>query len=187
MLLLAASAAGAQPGGGAYSCNVVVGRPDLNEAGEFVRPPVRPEDCGAVEDLIEAVLDTDRRDFRRSVSAEGVPGPVRVYVGRITRTDDFWRPRPVTDGDAPGARHVVTWLSDEIAIVVYEVAEFAGAVLNVVITDLKNQQVCTYSPWPTDNNDPRRLGIEDVQEILADVRRGRRSTPVCRLESLVAE
>jgi hypothetical protein len=188
MLLLAVEAALAQGQGAAASapCKAVTGPPDINDRGEFALPTPTQAQCDAVAALVERFLAMAPRDFRRVVTLESVPGKVRVHVGRIAPYGRPWNSDGGLGSSLPGKRHVVTWLSDTIVVIVYETGDFVGPATSVLISDLENLQVCEYPRWPFDE-DPRRLSIEEIQEALDSGRMADRAIPACHLEPLVID
>ena len=161
-------------------CNVVTGSLEVNAEGELVRPPVTPEDCVAAEDLIKKFLTMSRGDFRGVDIIEGVPGNVRVHIGRMT-------PWGGSADELPyNRRHGKTWLSERIVVVVMESSDFAGPKTTVVIADIETLQVCEFEPWPG-ADDPRTLSVQEIQDVLDRRRIGERPAPACRLSQLPIE
>jgi len=171
-------------GGSAWAadCNVITGPPDITEDGTFARPEPSPEQCDAVAALVEKFLSTDPRDFRRTVALEEIPGNVRVSIGRI---GPWGPPRPIgsIEGDLPDKRHVVTWRTDKLTVVVYQTDEFSGPATAVLIADHEGFRICNFPRWPFEG-DPRRISIDDIQRALKDGLAAEASFPACRLDVL---
>lgn len=186
LTLLAAQAANAQSEPDTAACRVITGPPDINERGELAVPAPTAEDCEKLTALIERFLATDPRDFRRVVNLEPIPGNVRVYIGRMAPWGRPWNNSGSIGSDLPSRRHIVTWLSEDIVVVVYETADFTGPATSVVIADRADLQVCSFPRWPFDE-DPRSLSISDIQEALDSGRMADREIPVCHLDPLVID
>lgn len=184
ILLLATAAAQAQDR--AAPCNAVTGPADINDRGEFAVPPPTVEECDAVAALVERFLTTPPHEFRQIVSPGGIPGNVRVYIGPIAPWGGPWNDVGRLGSSIPGKRHVVTWVSASMVVVVYESGDFTGFVTNVLITDRDNLKVCEYPRWPFDD-DPRKLDIEDIQAAIESGRVGEREVPACHLKPLVID
>jgi hypothetical protein len=158
-------------------CNVVTSLPDVDDAGEFARPPATLEDCAAAEALVEEFLAMSRGDFQRVDLIEDIPGNVSVYVGSMTPWGGPASALPTN------RRHGVTWLSGRIVVVVTEGSDFAGPTTMVVIADLETRQVCEFARWPG-AADPRSLSVQEIQDVLDAGLIGDQATPACRLGSL---
>ena len=172
---VAAAQESAAPADG--GCNVVTGSLDVNEEGELVRPPLKPEDCAAAEALVEEFLAMSRGDFRRVEVLKDVPGNLSVYLGRMTPWGGSVDRLPLD------ARRDVIWMSDRIIVVVIQTSDFAGLTTTVVITDIETRQVCRFERWPG-AEDPRNLSVAEIQEILDRGLLGNQPAPACRLEQL---
>jgi hypothetical protein len=164
-------------------CHAITGPPDITEDGTFARPEPTPDQCDAVSALVEKFLATNPRDFRRTVEVEGIPGNVRVSIGRIGPWNG---PRPVgstIEGDLPNKRHVVTWRTDKMTVVVYQTNELSGPATAVLIADQEGFRVCNFPRWPFEG-DPRRISIEDIQRALREGLVAKAEFAACRLEVL---
>ncbi len=178
LVLGSASVVAQEPGApAAGGCNVIAGSPDVNEDGEFVRPPVTPEACAAAEALVEEFLGMSCGDFRRVEVLEDVPGNVSIYMGRMTPWGGSVDRLPLN------ARRDVIWMSDRIIVVVIRTADIAGPTTTVVITDFETRQVCRFERWPG-GEDPRNLTVAEIQEVLDRGLLGNQPTPACNLEEL---
>lgn len=188
MLLVTGAALAQAPGDtGPAACNVDSDAFETNERGEIVPAPASPEDCAAAADIVEKFLSTNPEDFRRVVQLEPIPGNVRVYVGRMAPFGGPWRGSVgVSGGDLPGQRHIATFISDRIVVVVSETSDFAGPVLNVTVIDLETRQACHYPRWP-ETEDPRRLSAEELQDVLDSGLAGDQPTPACHLQTTPLE
>jgi len=166
----------------AADCNVVTGPADITEDGRFAVPEPTAEQCDAVAALVEKFLGADPRDFRRTVEVEGIPGNVRVSIGRLY---PWGRPGPIgsIEGDLPNQRHVVTWRMDNLTVVVYQTDDFLGTASTVLIADQEGFRVCKFPRWPFEG-DPRRISIDDIQRALRDGLAADASFAACRLEVL---
>jgi hypothetical protein len=186
-LCIAVSSALAQaPGASEPACNVVVGVLDVNERGELARPEPTPEQCAAAEAIVEKFLSADRRDFGRIVSREAIPGNVYTSIRRYGVFGGPWGPVGLPRSDLPGLKHAVSWLKDNLVVVVTEGSDFAGPTVRVVVADLETLEVCSYPNWPV-TADPRSLSVSELQAILESGLRGDRETPACHLEPLVID
>ena len=177
----------AQPaaGTGGDACKVISRPLDVNAAGEIYQPPPSTDDCAAADALVEKFQSMGPRDFDQIVAVEGIPGPVHVYVGPLR---PYGMPRPIDSppGSLPLQRHIATFRSDKLVIVVYETSDFSGPTTTVVIADLETLTVCTYASWP-DNEDPATLRIPEIQAVLDEDHVDRFGTPTCRLGTLPIE
>lgn len=171
MLLLAAHAATAQPAAEPESplCNVVARPPDLNEAGEFVRPPPTPDECLFAGDLVQKLLGANRRGFRMTTNFRQLPGSLRPEIG----------------ADAM-AQPIVTWESDELIVVAYRSSDVTGPVTNVIVADKTVGAVCRYPRFPTSKS-PRSLSLAEIQDVLDAGLAGERETPTCYLREIPVE
>lgn len=179
--VLAQPQSAADPAAG--NCRVVSRPLDVNQNGEIYQPPPSPEDCATVDALVEKFRSTDPRAFGQNVAVEGIPGPVHIYIGPMRPYGPWPFGEPAS---RPVQRHISTWRSDKLVVVVYETSDFAGPTTTVVISDLETLTVCTYPNWP-DNEDPVTLRIPEIQEIFDATRIDRQEPPPCRLGSLAVE
>lgn len=163
-------------------CSVITGPPDITADGTFARPIPTQEECEAAAALVEKFLGTDPRDFRRTVQLADIPGNVRISIGRMGPWD---RPRPVgsEEGDLPDKRHIVTWRTPALTVVVYVTEEFAGAVTTLMIADHEGFRICEYPRWPIEG-DPRRISIDEIQRSMREGLAGNAQFAACRLELL---
>lgn len=164
----------------AGGCNVTTGSPRVNADGEFVRPPVTPEDCAAAEALVDEFLEMSRGEFRRVEVLEDLPGTVSVYMGRMTPWGGSVDRLPMN-----GRRDVI-WLSDRIVVVVVETTDIAGPTTTVVITNIGTRQVCRFERWPGSEG-PQNLTVAEIQEVLDRGLSGNQPAPACRLDELPIE
>jgi hypothetical protein len=168
IIVFGVPAAFAQPAPDAFGCNVISQSTDINEAGEFVRPPPTPDQCLFAADLITQLLRTDARKVRRVTRATAIPYPVRIRIG--SGLDD---------------QDTVTWTTGNLVIVAYRTRDFTGTGTSVEIADLESGTVCHYPRWPTSKT-PRQLSLREIQEVLEGGLTGDEPVPTCYLRELDA-
>jgi len=155
----------------AGDCNVVAHSVEVNEDGRFERPAPSPEECLIVSELESKFLNTDRGEFVLLRRMSRAPETVRVFVGRIS---DF------------GERGVVTWVSPELAVIVYREAEFGGATISVLLADLTSLEACLYRRWP-DSDVLASPSIAKIKRVLEAGKSARGDPPICYLSALTLD
>jgi hypothetical protein len=187
IILFAARTALAQaPAPEAAGCNVVTGSLEVNDKGELARPEPTTEQCAAAAALREKLQSMDRSEFRQIVSREAIPGGVYTSISRFGTFGGPWAPYGQPRSDRTDLGYTVSWLTDTLVIIVTETEDFSGPTTTVVIADLESLQVCTFMNWP-DNDDPRSISVQDIQQVLNSGLRGDRETPPCHLKPLVID
>jgi hypothetical protein len=167
-------------------CDVVAGMLEVNEAGELAFPAPTSDQCAAAADLVDRFLGMDRREFRRVVSRESIPGNVYTSISRFGTFGGPWGPIGLPRSDMPGLKHAVSWLTDTLVVIVSESTDFGGATTTVVIADLETLKSCTYTDWP-DISDPRSISIQEIQQVLDSGLLDTQDTPACRLKLIAVD
>ncbi|MGD8341211.1 MAG: hypothetical protein PVH89_10535 [Gammaproteobacteria bacterium] len=183
-LLVLPLAATAQSESDGRVCRVVSGSPDVNEAGELVRPVPTDEQCSRALALEAKFLATRPRDFRIVRNTARLPEPVRLYIAGIDGLDGRRGPVNVQVGHAPRELEpIVVWVGTELVVLAYRVSDFAGTTTTVVLGDLDSLTACAYLRW-RGGELPAALSIEDIQDELGRGRLGNRQAPACHLGTL---
>jgi hypothetical protein len=183
-LSLAPLSASAQQEPPTGACRVVVGAPDVNAAGELVRPTPTDAQCARAVDLEERFIATSPREFRLVRNMGRLPDPVRAYIAGIDGLDGRRSPVNVQVGRVTqDLSPLEIWLGTELVVMAYRIADFGGATTTVVLADLDSFTVCAYLRW-SGGALPAALSVEQIQDALDQGRFAERDLPACNLGSL---
>jgi hypothetical protein len=159
------------------SCNVVTQPAEVGDNGELIPVPPTPEECAIASEIIEKFLGSKSGDFRHVRSITGMPGTVRVYVGRVSRFGQSFDPRD---------QRAAIWVSDRMIVIVESTSDFAGPGVRVIISDLETLESCEFPRWPN-ASPPNSQTIRELQRELDAGRFGSRELPLCHLNPVVID
>ena len=186
LIIVQIGSVAAQVAGNAGSdCAVVTRLPEVNAAGEFVRPSPTDAECELAGSLEAKFLATPPGDFRQVRDMTRLSEPVRNYVAGLGGTGTVRGPVSVQIGRVPqtGRQAVVVWLGSELVVVAYRSSDLAGSSTDVLLADLATLTACNYLRW-RGGELPADLRIAEIQGALEASLLGERETPACHLRQI---
>jgi hypothetical protein len=142
--LIAPTLIGVMPAAAAddsIDCAVVAGPLEVT-GGKLVRPEPSDADCVRAAALESKFLQTDTSDLIIIANTFQLPSSVRALLMPISERS--------TDRDSdedlppPFRLHVLSWMSSDLVITIYETNGFAGPSTEALLADFETLTVCRY-------------------------------------------